>query len=433
MALMIKKILDDSKIKSFVDFEEVGKWQERVSECHQRLHDRIEPAAAEALAGKGWVDLPVNYDKEEFKKIKLAAEKIRNESDILVVIGIGGSYLGARAVIEALVGDQKVEIIYAGNNLSSRQMQEVLEKIEGKEVSLNVISKSGTTTEPGIAFRILRSWMEKKYGDKAAERIYATTDRQKGALKTLADEKGYQTFVVPDDIGGRYSVLTAVGLLPIAVAGLNIDELMTGVAEARENYLTDDLAQNDAYVYAVYRNILYGQGKLVEVLANYEPCLHYLGEWWKQLFGESEGKNSKGIFPASVDLTTDLHSMGQFMQDGNRILFETVLKIEEDEINIKMERQDNDADGLNYLAGSTLEEVNKTAMEATKMAHVSGGVPVLGINLPKLDAKNLGYLIYFWEKACAMSGYLLGVNPFNQPGVEEYKNNMFKLLGKPGY
>lgn len=426
---MIKKILDDSKIKSFVDFKEVGKWQERVSEVHKKIHEKT-GQGSEFL---GWVDLPVNYDKEEFKKIKLAAEKIRNDSDILVVIGIGGSYLGARAVIEALVGDQKVEIVYAGNNLSSRQMKSLLEKIEGKEVSLNVISKSGTTTEPGIAFRILRQWMEEKYGDKAAERIYATTDEQKGALKTLADEKGYETFVVPDDIGGRYSVLTAVGMLPIAVAGINIDELMAGAAEARENYLTDDLAKNDAYVYAVYRNILYGQGKLVEVLANYEPCLHFVGEWWKQLFGESEGKDKKGIFPASVDLTTDLHSMGQFMQDGNRILFETVLKIEEDEIGIKMRKQSDDADGLNYLEGKTLEEVNKTAMEATKMAHVSGGVPVLGINLPKLDAKNLGYLIYFWEKACAMSGYLLGVNPFNQPGVEEYKNNMFKLLGKPGY
>lgn len=426
---MIKKIFDDSKIKSFVDVSEIIKWQERVSECHKKIHEKT----GEGSEFLGWVDLPINYDKEEFNRIKLAAEKIRNDSDILVVIGIGGSYLGARAVIEALGNDGKVEIVYAGNNLSSRQMKSLLEKIEGKEVSLNVISKSGTTTEPGVAFRILREWMEKKYGDEASKRIYATTDRQKGALKTLADEKGYETFVVPDDIGGRYSVLTAVGMLPIAVAGINIDELMAGAAEARENYLSDNLAQNEAYVYAVYRNILYGQGKLVEVLANYEPCLHYLGEWWKQLFGESEGKEGKGIFPASVDLTTDLHSMGQFMQDGNRILFETVLKIEEDEIGIKMERQDNDADGLNYLEGSTLEEVNKTAMEATKMAHVSGGVPVLGINLPKLDARNLGYLIYFWEKACAMSGYLLGVNPFNQPGVEEYKNNMFQLLGKPGY
>jgi len=431
MGLMIKKILDDSKIKSFVDLTEVSKWQGRVSECHNRLHQDYGESRNDLMLG--WLNLPVDYDKEEFERIKLAAEKIRNDSDILIVIGIGGSYLGARAVIEALGVYGGIKILFAGNNLSSRQMQNILGQMDGKEVSLNVISKSGTTTEPGVAFRILRSWMEKKYGDKAAERIYATTDRQKGALKNLADEKGYETFVVPDDIGGRYSVLTAVGMLPIAVAGLNIDELMAGAAEARENYLTDNLAENDAYVYAVYRNILYNSGKQIEILANYEPCLHFVGEWWKQLFGESEGKDGKGIFPASVDLTTDLHSMGQFIQDGNRILFETVLKIEEDEIEIKMQKQDDDADELNYLAGKTLEEVNSVAMEATKMAHVSGGVPVLGINLPQLDAYNLGYLIYFWEKACAMSGYLLGVNPFNQPGVEVYKKNMFKGLGKPGY
>ncbi len=426
---MIKKILDDSKIKSFVDLAEVNKWQERVSECHKKIHNKTSDGS-EFL---GWVNLPIDYDKEEFKRIKLAAEKIRNESDILVVIGIGGSYLGARAVIEALKGDRKIEVVYAGNNLSSEQMWSILRQIEGKEVSLNVISKSGTTTEPGIAFRILRNWMEAKYGDEASRRIYVTTDSEKGALKNLANEKGYETFVVPDDIGGRYSVLTAVGILPIAVAGVGIDELMAGAAEARENYLTDDLAKNDAYLYAVYRNIFYNSGKQIEVLANYEPCLHFVGEWWKQLFGESEGKDKKGIFPASVDLTTDLHSMGQFMQDGSRILFEIVLNIEEDGVKMKLEKEENDFDGLNYLAGKTLDEVNKKAMEATIMAHTDGGVPNLIINLPKLDAFNLGYLIYFWEKACAMSGYLLGVNPFNQPGVEEYKKNMFKLLGKPGY
>lgn len=432
---MIKKILDDSKIRNFVKIEEVGKWQEKVSECHKMIHNKI-GAGSEFL---GWVDLPINYDKEEFERIKKAAEKIRNDSDILVVIGIGGSYLGARAVIEALnppkashLGGQ-VKILFAGNNLSSQQMQDILGQMEGKEVSLNVISKSGTTTEPGIAFRILRNWMEKKYGNDASSRIYVTTDSEKGALKNLANEKGYETFVVPDDIGGRYSVLTAVGMLPIAGAGIEIDKLMAGAAEARDNYLTDDLVKNDAYLYAVYRNIFYNSGKQIEVLANYEPCLHFVGEWWKQLFGESEGKDKKGIFPASVDLTTDLHSMGQFMQDGSRILFETVLNIEEDRVGMKLEKEENDFDGLNYLAGKTLDEVNKKAMEATIMAHTDGGVPNLIINLPKLDAYNLGYLIYFWEKSCAMSGYLLGVNPFNQPGVEEYKKNMFKLLGKPGY
>ncbi len=426
---MIKRILDDSKVKSFVDIAEVKKWQGKVTEAHKKIHERT----GEGSEFLGWVDWPINYDKEEFGRIKIAAEKISNDSEVLVVIGIGGSYLGARAVNEALAGDKKVDILYAGNNLSSRQMQEVLEQIEGKEVSLNVISKSGTTTEPGLAFRILRQWMEEKYGDEAGKRIYATTDKKKGALKNLADQKGYETFVVPDDIGGRYSVLTAVGMLPIAVAGIDVEGLMAGAAEARSNYLTDDLDKNDAYTYAVYRNILYKQGKQIEILANYEPCLHFVGEWWKQLFGESEGKDKKGIFPASVDLTTDLHSLGQFIQNGNRNLLETVLKIEEDKIGIKIRRQEDDSDGLNYLEGKTLEEVNKVAMEATKLAHVSGGVPVLGIDLPKLDAGTLGYLIYFWEKACAMSGYLLGVNPFDQPGVEEYKNRMFKGLGKPGY
>jgi glucose-6-phosphate isomerase len=352
---------------------------------------------------------------------------------VLVVIGVGGSYLGARAVIEALVGDRKVEVIYAGNNLSSSQMQDILKQIDGKEVSLNVISKSGTTIEPALAFRILRNWMEEKYGEETSARIYATTDKEKGALKTLANKKGYETFVVPNDIGGRYSVLTPVGILPIAVAGINIDELMKGSEEAYTNYLNESLLENDAYLYAVYRNILYLSGKEIEVLANYEPKLHFISEWWKQLFGESEGKDKKGIFPASVDLTTDLHSLGQYIQDGKRVLFETVLNIEMDEINMEITKEENDFDGLNYLAGKSLDEVNKTAMEAIIMAHTDGGVPNLVINLPKLDAKILGYLIYFWEKSCAMSGYLLGVNPFDQPGVEEYKKNMFKLLGKPGY
>lgn len=425
---MVKKIFDDSKIKGFIDYSEVIKWQGKVSEAHQKIHQK----SGEGSDFLGWVDLPINYDKEEFERIKLAAEKIRNDSEILVVIGIGGSYLGSKAVIEALGVSGKTEVCFAGNDLSSRQINNLLKKIEGKEVSLNVISKSGTTTEPALVFRILREWMENKYGDEANKRIYATTDKEKGVLKKLANEKGYETFVVPDDVGGRFSVLTAVGLLPIAVAGIDIDDLMKGAGEARENSNDENLAENEAYKYAVYRNILYKQGKLIEVLANYEPGLHYISEWWKQLFGESEGKDKKGIFPAAVDLTTDLHSMGQFIQDGNRILFETVLLIEEDSEKLIIKEEIGDGDGLNFLAGKTMEEVNKKAMEGTIAAHVEGGVPNLIIRLPKLDAFNIGYLLYFFEKACGMSGYLLEVNPFNQPGVEVYKKNMFKLLGKPG-
>jgi glucose-6-phosphate isomerase len=428
---MIKKILDDSKIKSFVDISEVNKWQERVSEVHNRLHQDYGESKNEMMLG--WLNLPVNYDKEEFNRIKLAAEKIQNDSEILVVIGIGGAYMCARIVVEALEQKSGVKTLYAGNNLSSRQIENILAEIEGKKVSLNVISKSGTTTETMLAFRVLRNWMEKKYGEKAAERIYVTTDREKGTLKGVADKKGYEVFIVPTDIGDRYAVFTPESLLPMAVAGINIDEFMRGGIDAYGDCNNENLEENEAYRYAVYRNILYNSGKEVEILANYEPRLHFVSEWWKQLFGESEGKDKKGIFPASVDLTTDLHSMGQFMQDGNRIIFETVLNIEEDEMKMEIKKEENDFDGLNYLAGKTLEEVNRTAMEATIMAHTDGGVPNLIINLPKLDAYNLGYLIYFWEKACAMSGYLLGVNPFNQPGVEEYKKNMFKLLGKPGY
>jgi glucose-6-phosphate isomerase len=370
----------------------------------------------------GWVDLPINYDKQEFERIKLASEKIRETSEVLVVIGIGGSYLGSKAVIEALGNDGKVEIYFAGNDLSSRHLNSLLKKIEGKKISINVISKSGTTLEPALAFRILK--------EKAEGRIYVTTDSEKGVLKNLATQKGYETFVVPDDIGGRYSVLTAVGLLPIAVAGIDIDELMNGAKKAREDFSKENILENEAYKYAVARNIYLNQGKLVEILANYEPCLHYVSEWWKQLFGESEGKDKKGIFPASVDLTTDLHSMGQFIQDGNRILFETVLNVEEDKEKILINEEKDDSDGLNFLAGKTLDFVNKKAMEGTIQAHIDGGTPNIIINLLRLDEFNLGYLIYFWQKACAMSGYLLGVNPFNQPGVEVYKKNMFRLLGK---
>ncbi len=423
------KILDDSKIKSFISQDELMGFRDRVLEAHKKIHEKT----GEGSDFLGWVDLPINYDKEEFQRIKIAAEKIRNETQVLVVIGIGGSYLGSKAVIEALGGDKKVEIIFAGNNLSSRYLNEILEKIEGREVSLNVISKSGTTIEPALAFRILRKWMENKYGVEASKRIYVTTDKEKGGLKHLADKNGYETFVVPNDIGGRYSVLTAVGLLPIAVAGVKIDELMRGASEAREDLNNEDLVENEAYRYAVYRNILYGQGKAVEILANYEPGLHFFSEWWKQLFGESEGKDKKGIMPAAVDFTTDLHSMGQFIQDGNRILFETVISIEEDKEKILIKEEEEDSDGLNFLTGETMDEVNKKAMQGTILAHMDGGVPNIIINLPRLDEYNLGYLIYFFEKACAMSGYLLGVNPMDQPGVESYKKNMFALLGKAGF
>ena len=413
-------------IKTFIDDQELLKWQDKVSEINNKINDKT----GEGSDFLGWVDLPINYDKQELDRIKSAAKRVRENSEVLVVIGIGGSYLGSRAVIEALGKDSKVKVLFAGNNLSSRYLIEILKQIEGKEVSLNVISKSGTTTEPALAFRILREWMENKYGQKANERIYATTDKEKGVLKNLATKKTYETFVVPDDIGGRYSVLTAVGLLPIAVAGINIDELMNGARQAREDFNKENILENEAYKYAVARNIYLSQGKLVEILANYEPCLHYVSEWWKQLFGESEGKDKKGIMPASVDLTTDLHSMGQYIQDGNRILLETVLNIEEDSENILIKQENEDSDGLNFLAGKTLDFVNKKAMEGTIQAHIDGDTPNIIINLPKLDEFNLGYLLYFWEKSCAMSGYLLGVNPFNQPGVEVYKKNMFRLLGK---
>jgi glucose-6-phosphate isomerase len=425
----MKKILDESKIVSFVKENEVLGWQEKVDKNHDLIHQ----GGGLGDDFLGWVDWPVDYDKEEFERIKKASQKIRTDSDLLIVIGIGGSYLGARAVIEALIGDDKVEVVFSGNNLSSREIKKLLNKVEGREVSLNVISKSGTTTEPALAFRILRDWMESKYGEESSQRIYAVTDKEKGVLKKLSTDKGYKTFVVPDNIGGRYSVLTPVGLLAIAVAGINIDEMMEGAREARENYSESDLKNNDCYRYAVCRNILHEEGKAIEVLINYEPSLHFMSEWWKQLFGESEGKDKKGIWPASADMTTDLHSLGQFIQDGSRNLFETVLWVEEDKEKLTVEESQDNGDGLNFLAGKTLSEINKKAMEGTVLAHIDGGTPNLIIRLPKLDAYNLGYLIYFWEKACAMSAYLLGVNPFNQPGVEAYKKNMFALLGKEGF
>ena len=415
-------------------------YKEQVENIHKNLHRR----ANDEKDFVGWLELPTNYDKEEFARIKKAAKKIKKESDILVVIGIGGSYLGARAVIEALTSSfynmlpdkQKKypQVLYVGNNLSPNYINELIECIGDKDFSVNVISKSGTTTEPAIAFRIFREILENKYGiDEARSRIYATTDKAKGALKTLAENEGYEQFVVPDNVGGRYSVLTAVGLLPIATAGIDIDKLMLGAKTAQDRYNDPDVKYNECYKYAVVRNILYKLYKNTEILVNYEPKMHSFTEWWKQLFGESEGKDQKGIFPAGVDFTTDLHSMGQYIQEGRRSLFETVISIKTPNSDITINPDDDNLDGLNYLAGKGLDYVNKKAMEGTMKAHVSGDVPNIVIELEKLDEENIGELIYFFEKACAMSGNILGVNPFNQPGVEEYKKNMFKLLEKPGY
>ena len=392
----------------------------------------------------GWIDLPVNYDKEEFARIQKAADKIKNDSDVLVVIGIGGSYLGARAAIEFLRHSfynnlpkevrKTPEMYYCGNSISSTYLQHLIDVIGDRDFSVNIISKSGTTTEPAIAFRIFKEMAEKKYGkEEAAKRIYATTDKAKGALKNLATEEGYESFVVPDDVGGRFSVLTAVGLLPIAVSGADITKLMEGAAAGRERALNAPFEENDAVLYAAIRNILHNKGKSVEILANYEPSMHYVSEWWKQLYGESEGKDQKGIFPASVDLTTDLHSMGQFIQDGARIMFETVVNVGEPKATITIGKEPVDLDGLNYLAGKDMDFVNKSAMNGTILAHTDGQVPNLMINVPKQDEYTLGELFYFFEFAVGVSGYMLGVNPFNQPGVESYKKNMFALLGKPGY
>ena len=415
-------------------------YKEQVENIHKDLHRR----ANDEKDFVGWLELPTNYDKEEFARIKKAAKKIKKESDILVVIGIGGSYLGARAVIEALTSSfynmlpnkqrKYPQVLYVGNNLSPNYINELIEYIGDKDFSVNVISKSGTTTEPAVAFRIFREILENKYGiDEARSRIYATTDKAKGALKTLAQNEGYEQFVVPDNVGGRYSVLTAVGLLPIAVAGIDIDKLMMGAKTAQDRYNDPDVKYNECYKYAVVRNILYKLYKNTEILVNYEPKMHYFTEWWKQLFGESEGKDQMGIFPAGVDFTTDLHSMGQYIQEGRRNLFETVISIKTPDSDITINPDDDNLDGLNYLAGKGLDYVNKKAMEGTIKAHVSGDVPNIVIEMEKLDEENIGELIYFFEKACAMSGNILGVNPFNQPGVEEYKKNMFKLLEKPGY
>ena len=432
--------LDLSKVEPYAKLQELDHMEAMVKAAHDTLHNKT-GAGNDFL---GWLDLPVNYDKEEFSRIKNAAEKIKKNSEALIVIGIGGSYLGPRAAIEMLnsnfhnvLGNDKrndPKVFFVGNNISSTYLADLLDAIEGIDISVNVISKSGTTTEPAIAFRVFKDYMEKKYGvDGAKERIYATTDKSKGALKSLANEMGYETFVIPDDVGGRFSVLTAVGLLPIAVAGINIDEMMQGAADAREAYATADLKNNDCYKYAAMRNALYNKGKDIEILVNYEPGLHYFNEWWKQLFGESEGKDQKGIFPAAVDFSTDLHSMGQFIQEGNRIMFETVLNVEKAKRELTIEKAEGDLDGLNFLAGKTIDFVNKQAFNGTLLAHNDGGVPNMVVNIPELSPYYFGYMVYFFEKACGISGYLLGVNPFDQPGVEAYKKNMFALLGKPGY
>ena len=437
---MSKVTFDYSKASSFVSDNEVELMKKATLDAKEVL-------VSKSGAGNdflGWIDLPVDYDKEEFARIKKAAEKIQSDSEILLVIGIGGSYLGARAAIEFLrhsfynVVDKDTrktpEIYFVGNSISSTYIKHLIDVIGDKDFSINMISKSGTTTEPAIAFRVFKELAEKKYGkEEAAKRIYATTDRVKGSLKGLATEEGYETFVVPDDIGGRFSVLTAVGLLPIAVSGADIDKLMEGAASGRQAALELPYEENDALKYAALRNILLRKGKVIEVLANYEPSVHYVSEWWKQLYGESEGKDQKGIFPASVDLTTDLHSMGQFIQDGARNMFETVINIESAREEIIIGEEPVDLDGLNYLAGKTVDFVNKCAMNATVLAHVDGQVPNMMINIPEVNEFYLGQLFYFFEFACGISGYLLGVNPFNQPGVESYKKNMFALLGKPGY
>ena len=420
--------------------KEIMKYKDKVEKIHKDLHSK----ANDENEFVGWIELPTNYDKAEFGRIKKAAKKIRKDSDILVVIGIGGSYLGAKAVIEALghsfhdllsAEKRKAPIIlFAGNNMSSTYINELIDIIGDKDLSINVISKSGTTTEPAIAFRIFRELLETKYGiEEARKRIYVTTDKERGALKKLSEEEKYETFVIPDNVGGRYSVLTPVGLLPIAVAGIDIDKLMEGAKLAQDIYADANLKYNDCYKFAVVRNILYKLYKNIEILVNYEPKLHFFTEWWKQLYGESEGKEQMGIFPAGVDNTTDLHSMGQYIQQGRRNLFETVINIEKPKSDIKIKLDGDNIDGLNFLAGKTVDYVNKKAMQGTIEAHVSGDVPNIVITIEKLNEESLGQLIYFFEKSCAMSGKILGINPFNQPGVEEYKKNMFRLLGKPGY
>ena len=429
--------LEAGYLKEFISQHEYEAMEPQVKTAHEQLMHKT------GLGNDflGWVTLPQDYDKEEFAHIKAAAKKVQSNSDVFVVIGIGGSYLGARAAIEFLKSDKYNDlrkdtpaIYFTGNSISSTALAELVEICEGKDVSINMISKSGTTTEPAIAFRVFRELLEKKYGKEGArERIFCTTDKAKGTLKQLADKEGYETFVVPDDVGGCYSVLTAVGLLPIAVAGADIDALMAGAAKAMELYNTPSLEENDCYKYAAIRNILYNKGKSTEIMVSYEPCYAMMNEWWKQLFGESEGKDNKGLFPASVIFSTDLHSLGQYIQDGRRTLFETVVLIDEPKQQIVLGNDPENVDGLNYLEGRTMAFINEKAYEGTVLAHNDGGVPNVVLHVSDFSEDTLGQLIYFFEKACAISGYVLGVNPFNQPGVESYKKNMFALLGKPGY
>lgn len=420
---------------TLINNDVINKYEDMVKDIHNKLHDNCNSQDD----FMGWLDLPINYDKDELEQIKKCAEKVKNNSKYLLVIGIGGSYLGARAVIEALTStfynlrENSPIILYVGNNLSTSYINDIIKIIGNDDFSINVISKSGTTTEPAIAFRIFKKILENKYENNASERIFVTTDEEKGALHTIAKENNYQTFKIPNNIGGRYSVLTAVGLFPIAVANINVDKLLNGAIKAYNKYNNSNLNENDCYKYAVIRNLLYHKDKNIEIFASYEPRLHYFIEWLKQLFGESEGKDGKGIFPVGVEFTTDLHSLGQYIQDGRRNLFETVLNIENINENIIMTKEDNNLDNLNYLEGLTLDYINHKAMEGTIDAHVSNDVPNILINIEKLDEETIGELIYFFELACAMSGFILNVNPFNQPGVEKYKQNMFKLLNKPGY
>ena len=424
-------------VSSFLTDSEINSYSEKIKTAHKMLHEKT--GAGSDFTG--WVDLPVDYDKEEFSRIKAAAKKIASNSEVLIVIGIGGSYLGARAVVE-FIKSQNYNVLrkgtpaiyFSGNSISSTALSELVEICDGKDFSVNVISKSGTTTEPAIAFRIFREMLIKKYGEKgAADRIYVTTDKSKGTLKSLADAEGYETFVVPDDIGGRYSVLTAVGLLPIAAAGIDIDALMAGAAKAREELMFDSIEENDCYKYVAIRNALYNKGKATEMFVSYEPCFTMMNEWIKQLFGESEGKEGKGLFPTSAIFSTDLHSLGQYIQQGERIMFETVVNFDKPQKEIIIKSEDGNIDGLNFLAGKSMAFVNRKAFEGTVLAHNDGGVPNIVLDVDAMDEENLGYLIYFLEKACAVSGYVLGINPFDQPGVESYKKNMFALLGKPGY
>lgn len=429
--------LNDKYIRSFVSESELAEFQAKITGADKMLNDKT----GQGSDFLGWLDLPVNYDKDEFVRIKKAAEKIKSDSQVLIVIGIGGSYLGARAVIEFIksqnFNDLRKDtpaIYFSGNTISSSSLNELIEICDGKDFSVNVISKSGTTTEPAVAFRIFKEMLENKYGkEEAAKRIYVTTDKAKGTLKELSDKEGYETFVVPDDVGGRYSVLTAVGLLPIAVSGVDIDALMSGAASAREELCDSDIAKNDCYRYAAIRNALYSKGKKIEMFVSYEPCFTMMNEWLKQLFGESEGKETKGLFPASAIFSTDLHSLGQYIQQGERLMFETVTVFTKPKKEVIIDTVEGNLDGLNFLAGKTLDFVNKKAFEGTVIAHCDGGVPNIILEIPEMNEFELGYLIYFFEKACAISGYVLGVNPFDQPGVEAYKKNMFALLGKPGY